>query len=189
VRRERIFATMCTPAGYRAPDARWDTWRICEFAEIHGFDGLQYWHTWQVSVLDIGNGNRAAITSTFGKLAGTDDYVFFAAESSHERYEVVQNVCASQNVVSGFALKDYPLTEGDILHKGKAAFSPHRLADQDRARRPCDGSARQRRSAHSAAAISVSKPASRPYGDSAGTGAGGRAHAGALTRSLQVSKA
>ncbi|MGH7786510.1 MAG: acyl-CoA dehydrogenase family protein [Candidatus Binatia bacterium] len=184
VQRERIFATMCTPAGYGAADARWDTWRICEFAEILGFYGLQYWYTWQVSVLGlgpiwmsdneavkqraaqaleaggifafglserahgadiystdmiltprdegvytasgrkyyIGNGNQAAITSTFGKLGGSDDYVFFAAESSHERYEVVQNVCASQNFVSEFALNDYPLTEADILHKGKNAF-------------------------------------------------------------------
>ena len=184
VKRERIFATMCTPAGYGADDARWDTWRICEFAEILGFYGLQYWYTWQVSVLGlgpiwmsdneavkqraaqaledggifafglserahgadiystdmiltprdegvysasgrkyyIGNGNQAAIVSTFGRLAGSDDYVFFAAESSHERYEVVQNVCASQNYVSEFALNEYPLTEADILHKGKAAF-------------------------------------------------------------------
>ena len=37
-----------------APDARWDTWRICEFAEILGFYGLQYWYTWQVSVLGLG---------------------------------------------------------------------------------------------------------------------------------------
>lgn len=184
VARERIFATMCTPAGHGAADARWDTWRICEFAEILGFYGLQYWYTWQVSVLGlgpiwmsrneavkqraaqsleaggifafglsekahgadiystdmiltprdegvysasgrkyyIGNGNKAAIVSTFGKLAGSDDYVFFAADSSHERYELVQNVCASQNYVSEFALNEYPLTEADILHKGKDAF-------------------------------------------------------------------
>src|ERR1041384_7324846 len=47
VRRERVFATISTPAGYGAPGARWDTWRICEFAEILGFYGLQYWYTWQ----------------------------------------------------------------------------------------------------------------------------------------------
>jgi len=185
VKQERIFATMCTPAGYGAADARWDTWRICEFAEILGFYGLQYWYTWQVSVLGlgpiwmsaneavkqrtarlledggifafglsekthgadiystdmvvtpkdegvysasgrkyyIGNGNKAAIVSTFGKLAGTSDYLFFAADSAHERYECVQNVCASQNFVSEFALNDYPLTEGDILHKGKEAWN------------------------------------------------------------------
>src|SRR5437870_3873156 len=54
VRRERVFATISTPAGYGAPDARWDTWRICEFAEILGFYGLQYWYTWQVTVLGLG---------------------------------------------------------------------------------------------------------------------------------------
>ncbi len=40
VRDHRIFATMCTPAGHGAADARWDTWRICEFGEILGFYGL-----------------------------------------------------------------------------------------------------------------------------------------------------
>ena len=53
-RQERLFPTMCTPAGYGAPDCRWDTWRICEFAEILGFYGLPYWYTWQVSVLGLG---------------------------------------------------------------------------------------------------------------------------------------
>jgi acyl-CoA dehydrogenase len=184
VKRERIFATMCTPAGYGAADSRWDTWRICEFAEILGFYGLQYWYTWQVSVLGlgpiwmsrneavkertarlleegaifafglsekahgadiystdmvitpiaeglytasgrkyyIGNGNQAAIVSTFGKYAGAADYVFFAVDSQHERFECVQNVCASQNYVSEFALHEYPLTEADLLHKGREAW-------------------------------------------------------------------
>ncbi len=54
VKQERIFATMLTPAGSGAPDARWDTWRICEFAEILGFYGLAYWYTWQVAVLGLG---------------------------------------------------------------------------------------------------------------------------------------
>ncbi len=54
VERERIFSTLCTPAGFGAADSRWDTWRICEFAEILGFYGLQYWYTWQVSVLGLG---------------------------------------------------------------------------------------------------------------------------------------
>jgi acyl-CoA dehydrogenase len=184
VKREKLFATMCTPAGYGAADSRWDTWRICEFAEILGFYGLQYWYTWQVSVLGlgpiwmsrneavkertaqllddgaifafglsekahgadiystdmivtpidagrytasgrkyyIGNGNQAAMVSTFGKFAGSRDYVFFVADSHHARFECVQNVCASQNYVSEFALHDYPLTEADILHKGRDAW-------------------------------------------------------------------
>jgi acyl-CoA dehydrogenase len=38
-------------------DARWDTWRICEFAEILGFYGLQYWYTL------AGLGARASVRS------------------------------------------------------------------------------------------------------------------------------
>jgi acyl-CoA dehydrogenase len=70
----------------------------------------------------IGNGNKAAIVSTFGKLKGIDEYVFFAVDSQHENYECVKNVCASQNYVSEFALHDYPITEGDVLAKGRAAW-------------------------------------------------------------------
>src|SRR4030095_8585193 len=147
VRANRIFATMCTPAGEGASDRRWDTWRISEVAEVLGFDGLQYWYTWQVSVRElgpiwmsknqalrkraaqalenggifafglsekahgadiystdmvltpngdgfrangrkyyIGNGNEAAIVSTFGRIDGTDEYVFFAADPRHANY-------------------------------------------------------------------------------------------------------
>ena len=185
VKEEKIFATMCTPAGQGPPDSRWDTWRICEFAEILGFYGLQYWYTWQVSVLGlgplwmsrndelkertaqalqdggifafglsekehgadiystdmvltpqrdgaysatgskyyIGNGNKAAIVSTFGKLADSDEYVFFAVDSQHEKYECVKNVCASQNYVSQYALHDYPIREADIIARGDEAWN------------------------------------------------------------------
>lgn len=54
LKRENIFATICTPAGYGAADSRWDTWRICEFNEILAFYGLHYWYTYQVSVLGLG---------------------------------------------------------------------------------------------------------------------------------------
>ncbi|MCP5058857.1 MAG: acyl-CoA dehydrogenase [bacterium] len=183
VRKERIFASMCTPAGEGAPDVRWDTWRNCEFAEILGFYGLQYWYTWQVSVLGlgpiwmtenealrtraskaledggifafglsekthgadiystdmvltrdgdgwrangrkyyIGNGNEAAIVSTFGRFEDGDEYVFFAADSKHPNYHLVKNVVASQNYVSEFELRDYPVREEDILHRGRGAW-------------------------------------------------------------------
>lgn len=185
VKDEKVFATMCTPAGYGAEDSRWDTWRICEFAEILGFYGLPYWYVWQVSVLGlgpiwmsanetvkqraakalidggifafglsekthgadiystdmvvtqtgdgqyrasgskyyIGNGNKAAITSTFGKFADSDEYLFFAADSTHPDYELVKNVVASQNYVSEYKLNEYPLTDDDILHRGKDAWN------------------------------------------------------------------
>ena len=185
VKEEKIFATMSTPAGQGADDSRWDTWRVCEFAEILGFYGLQYWYTWQVTVLGlgplwmskneaikkraaealhkggifafglsekehgadvyssdmvltpkgdgtytargskyyIGNGNKAAIVSTFGKLADTGEYVFFGVDSQHPNYNLVKNVCASQNYVSEYALEDYPITEEDIIAKGDHAWN------------------------------------------------------------------
>jgi len=185
VKEEGIFATMCTPQGHGAADSRWDTWRVCEFAEILGFYGLQYWYTWQVTVLGlgpiwmsendaikkraaqvleqggifafglsekehgadvystdmtltpqgdgrytarggkyyIGNGNKAAIVSTFGKLSDSGEYVFFGVDSQHEKYNLVKNVCASQNYVSEYELEDYPVTEADIIAKGDHAWN------------------------------------------------------------------
>lgn len=184
VKKERIFATMLTPAGYGAADSRWDTRRICGFAEILGFYGLPYWYTWQVSVLGlgpiwmsdnealkqrtaqlleeggifafglserahgadvystdmqlepkgdgqyiargekyyIGNGNRAALVSTFGKLSDSGDYVFFAVDSQHERFKCIGNVVNSQSYVSNYALNDYPITDADILSRGRPAW-------------------------------------------------------------------
>ncbi len=183
--KEGLFATICTPALADVEGARWDTYRICEFSEILGFFGLQYWYTWQVSVLGlgplwmsenpairqrtkdaissggifafglsekthgadiystdmiltpvgdgsyrasgskyyIGNGNAAAIVSTFGKLADTDEYVFFAADPQHPNYELVKNVVPSSNYVSEYRLNDYPVTPDDIIHRGDAAWN------------------------------------------------------------------
>jgi acyl-CoA dehydrogenase len=184
-KKEGIFATLLTPAGYGdSPDARWDTYRICEFAEILGFYGLAYWYTWQVSVLGlgpiwmsdnetlkqraaeclrdgeifafalserthgadvystdmivtrqddgtyrasgpkyyIGNANKAAMVSVFGKMADTDEYVFFVADSRHPNYKLRRNVVNSQSYVAQFELDDYPLTDDDFLHRGEAAF-------------------------------------------------------------------
>ncbi|MBI4832360.1 MAG: acyl-CoA dehydrogenase [Candidatus Lindowbacteria bacterium] len=70
----------------------------------------------------IGNGNEAEMVSTFGKIAGTNDYVFFAVDSKHPNYELKKNVCDSQSYVSNYALRDYPITEADILERGQAAW-------------------------------------------------------------------
>ena len=73
----------------------------------------------------IGNGNVAGMVSVFGRRAdveGPEGYVFFAADSGHERYHLVQNVVNAQLYVSEFELDDYPVTEADVLHTGKAAF-------------------------------------------------------------------
>ena len=54
IKENEIFATLLTPSGYGDADARWDTWRICEFNEILAFYGLHYWYAWQVSILGLG---------------------------------------------------------------------------------------------------------------------------------------
>lgn len=53
-KREKLFATLLTPAAYGGENCRWDTWRNCEFNEILAFYGLHYWYTWQVSILGLG---------------------------------------------------------------------------------------------------------------------------------------
>ena len=72
----------------------------------------------------IGNANEAALVSVFGKMAGggPKDYVFFAVRSKHPNFECVQNVCNSQNYVAEFRLKDYPITDADILSRGSDAW-------------------------------------------------------------------
>ena len=73
----------------------------------------------------IGNANVARMVSTFGKIDGTStdpEYVFFAADSQHDRYDLRKNVVNSQNYVANYALRDYPVTEADMLHRGIGAF-------------------------------------------------------------------
>ena len=70
----------------------------------------------------IGNANKAGLVSTFGKINGSDDYVFFVVDPRHENYECVKNVCNSQNFVAEYALHDYPITDADILSRGREAW-------------------------------------------------------------------
>jgi acyl-CoA dehydrogenase len=80
----------------------------------------------------IGNANEAALVSVFGKIANPDgsvtkdhksnDYVFFVVDPRHEKYQCIDNVCNSQNYVAHFALHDYPITEADILSRGREAW-------------------------------------------------------------------
>lgn len=70
----------------------------------------------------IGNGNQAPMVSTFGKMADTGDYVFFVADYRDRHYECIKNVTKSQNYVANFALHDYPITEAEILSKGRDAW-------------------------------------------------------------------
>ena len=70
----------------------------------------------------IGNGNEAAITSMFGKMADSGEFVFFATDSGHPAYECVQNTVHEQNYVAELALHDYPVTAAEIMETGDRAW-------------------------------------------------------------------
>jgi acyl-CoA dehydrogenase len=70
----------------------------------------------------IGNANLAPMVSTFGKTSRTNEYVFFSADYRQPNYQLLQNVTASQNYVAQYALRDYPVTEADILSRGQEAW-------------------------------------------------------------------
>jgi acyl-CoA dehydrogenase len=80
----------------------------------------------------IGNANAAPMVSTFGRITDAkgrisgvkdkSDYVFFVANYSKKNYDLVKNVCNSQNYVGQYALRDYAVTEADILSKGVNAW-------------------------------------------------------------------
>ena len=71
----------------------------------------------------IGNANKAAMVSTFGKMADTGAYVFFVADSQHPKYQLIKNTVYSQNYVAEYRLQDYPFTEDDVLHHGDDAWN------------------------------------------------------------------
>ena len=70
----------------------------------------------------IGNANKAALVSTFGKDTETDEYVFFAVSPEHANYDLVKNVVEWQSYVAEYALNSYPVTEADMLSRGPAAW-------------------------------------------------------------------
>ncbi len=71
----------------------------------------------------IGNGNEAAMVSTFGRFPESGEYVFFVTDSKHDKYECVKNITASQSYVAEFVLNDYPVTDEDILSRGDEAWN------------------------------------------------------------------
>ncbi len=70
----------------------------------------------------IGNANKAALVSTFGKNSETDEYVWFVADPEHENYDLVKNVVEWQSYVAEYALNAYPITDAEILSTGRQAW-------------------------------------------------------------------
>ena len=70
----------------------------------------------------IGNGNKAALVSTFAKNSETDEYVFFVVNPEHDNYDLVKNVVEWEGYVAEYALNGYPITDDDILATGRDAW-------------------------------------------------------------------
>jgi len=74
----------------------------------------------------IGNGNCAALVSTFGKMAESGEYVFFVVDPAHSQYECVKKIDTSgvrQAYVAEYRLEDYPIAEADIISVGQHAWN------------------------------------------------------------------
>jgi len=54
IKREQVFATLLTPAGYGDPDSRFDLSRVCPYNEVLSFYGNAYQYCYQVSILGLG---------------------------------------------------------------------------------------------------------------------------------------
>ncbi len=70
----------------------------------------------------IGNGNKAALVSTFGKNSESDEYVFFVVSPEHPNYDLIKNVVDWEGYVAEYALNGYPITDDDILSTGRDAW-------------------------------------------------------------------
>ena len=89
IAKERIFASLLTPAEYGAGDCRWDTYRISEFAEIVGFYGLSYWYPFQVTALGLGpiwmSDNEDAKRKAAAQLEQGEVFAFGLSEQTPRR--------------------------------------------------------------------------------------------------------
>jgi acyl-CoA dehydrogenase len=87
LKEEKVFATLLTPTPYGDGDKRWDTYRNCAFNEILGFYGLQYWYTWQVTILGLGPiwmGNNEKVKEKTARLLEEGGiFAFGLSEKAH----------------------------------------------------------------------------------------------------------
>ena len=88
IKENKIFATLLTPSQYSSdPDTRWDTTRNSDYSEILGFYGIEYWYTWQVTILGLGpiwmGDNEAVKKKTAALLEEGGIFAFGLSEKEH----------------------------------------------------------------------------------------------------------
>lgn len=115
IKENKIFATLLTPSQYSQDlDARWDTTRNSDYSEILGFYGIEYWYTWQVTILGLGpiwmGDNEAVKKKTAALLAEGGIFAFGLSEKEHGA-----DLYSSE-------MKLTPLTEGGYVANGNKYY-------------------------------------------------------------------
>ena len=115
IKENRIFATLLTPSQYsQDTDARWDTTRNSDYSEILGFYGIEYWYTWQVTILGLGpiwmGDNEAVKQKTADLLEEGGIFAFGLSEKEHGA-----DLYSSE-------MKLTPLTEGRYVADGSKYY-------------------------------------------------------------------
>ncbi|MCK5312893.1 MAG: acyl-CoA dehydrogenase, partial [Desulfobacteraceae bacterium] len=89
LKENEIFSNLLTPSEYAKddPNARWDTFRNCDFNEVLGFYNLSHWYTWQVTILGLGpiwmSKNESIKKKTADLLKKGGIFAFGLSEKTH----------------------------------------------------------------------------------------------------------
>ncbi len=89
LKENKVFSTLLTPSKHskQNPDARWDTFRNCDFSEILGFYNLAHWYAWQVTILGLGpiwmSKNESIKNKTADLLEQGGIFAFGLSEKTH----------------------------------------------------------------------------------------------------------
>ncbi|WP_307828509.1 acyl-CoA dehydrogenase family protein [Antrihabitans sp. YC2-6] len=108
VKRERVFATLLTPARDASadPDKRWDTARIAMMSKILGFYSIQYWYVWQVTILGLGpiwqSDNDKARQRAVDLLESGGIFAFGLSEKEHGADIYTTDMVLTPNATRGF---------------------------------------------------------------------------------------
>ncbi|WP_407312844.1 hypothetical protein [Desulfosporosinus sp. SB140] len=73
----------------------------------------------------IGNANKAALVSTFGRYKDTKDYVFFIVDTQYRNFKLNKKISTSgvrAAYVGDYELIEYPISTDDILSSGTLAW-------------------------------------------------------------------
>lgn len=114
IKKEEIFASLLTAAGYGDPDVRFDLSRVCEFTEISAFYSLAFQYCYQVSILGLGPiwmGDNEKVKYQTGKLLKKGGIFAFGMSEKEHGADLYSN-----------EMKLYPQPDGTYLARGSKYY-------------------------------------------------------------------